>query len=243
MPESAGANVHLYRILQALDQFQPHHIVIDAISSSLRMGSAHTAFDFAIRLVSHCKERGITALFTVQLEGLGTMSDISGLNVSSLVDTVLALRYIDVGGEMNRMLIVIKARGRRHSNQYREFLITSSGVGIADIYVGEGGVLTGSARQEQEMKERIDVSRRRRTIKETETLLAVKKAARTASDKAFAAEIQRKEFELEALKSEEGQHQKGRETRAVLRGTEPARGRRKARRPSPPAPAKEGRQP
>lgn len=238
MPESAGVDVHLYRILQAIDQFKPDHLVVDAISSSLRMGAEHTAFDFAIRLVSICKEMGVTSLFTVQLEGLGDMSDISGLNISSLADTVMALRYIDVGGEMNRMLLVVKARGRRHSNQYREFLITSQGVGIADVYVGEGGVLTGSARQEQEMKERIVVSRRRRIIKETEAELVVKKTARKASDQALAADILKKELELEALRAEESQHLNGRESRAALRGTKLIRGRRKTQ-----PPAKGGRQP
>jgi len=93
--------------------------------------------------------------------------------------------------------------------------------------VGEGGVLTGSARQEQEMKERIVVSRRRRTIKETEAELAVKKAVRKASDQALVAEIVKKELELETLKAEETQHRNGRVARAELRGTEPARGRRK----------------
>jgi circadian clock protein KaiC len=148
----------------------------------------------------------------------------------------MALRYIDVGGEMNRMLLVIKARGRRHSNQYREFLITSQGIGIADVYVGEGGVLTGSARQEQEMKERIAVSRRRRTIKETEAELAVKKAARKSNDQALAAEILKNELDLEALKAEETMHRNGREARAGLRGTKSAKNRRKL-----PPPAKGGK--
>ncbi len=231
MPESAGANVHLYRILQAVDQFKPHHVVVDAISSSHRMGSEQTAFDFAIRMVSLFKEMGITALFTAQLEGLDSMADISGLNISSLADTVMALRYIDVGGEMNRMLLIVKARGRQHSNQYREFLITSQGISLADVYVGEGGVLTGSARQEQEMKEHIAASRRRRAIKEKEAELAARKAARKSSDLALETEILRNELDLEALKDEETMHQNGRKTRSTLRGTDLAMGRRK--RPSP----------
>jgi circadian clock protein KaiC len=223
MPESAGANVHLYRILKAVDEFKPDHLVIDAMSSSLRMGAEHTAFDFAIRLVSICKELGVTAVLTAQLEGLGGMVDISGLNISSLADTVMALRYIDVGGEMNRMLLVVKARGRRHSNQYREFLISSGGIGLADIYVGEGGVLTGSARQEQEMKDSVSLSRRRQAIKEHEAEIAVKKAARKASDLVLLAEIQKKGLELDALKAEEALHLRGREVRAGLRGAEPVK--------------------
>jgi len=43
-----------------------------------------------------------------------------------------------------------------HSNQIREFLLTSHGIELSDVYVGPQGVLTGSARQAQEAKERSD---------------------------------------------------------------------------------------
>jgi circadian clock protein KaiC len=43
-----------------------------------------------------------------------------------------------------------------HSNQIREFLLTSQGIELADVYVGPQGVLTGSARQAQEARERFD---------------------------------------------------------------------------------------
>jgi circadian clock protein KaiC len=41
-----------------------------------------------------------------------------------------------------------------NTNQIREFLITGQGIELADVYVGDEGVLTGSARQAQEAKER-----------------------------------------------------------------------------------------
>jgi len=228
MPESAGSNVHLYRILQAVNQLKPDHVIVDAISSAQRMGSRQTAFDFAIRLVTILKKIGVTTLLTAQLEGLDSMSDVSGINISSFADTVLALRYIDVGGEMNRMLLVVKARGRRHSNQYREFIVTSQGISIADIYVGEGGVLTGSARQEQEMKEQLAISSRRRTIKEKEAELAVKKAAMESNILTHEAEILKSELKLEALKVDEAMYQNGREARSMIRSTDRAKGRRKS---------------
>jgi circadian clock protein KaiC len=43
-----------------------------------------------------------------------------------------------------------------HSNQIREFLMTSQGIELADVYVGPQGVLTGSARQAREAQERAD---------------------------------------------------------------------------------------
>ncbi len=51
-------------------------------------------------------------------------------------------------------MYVLKSRGTAHSNQVREFLITSRGVRLVDAYLGEEGVLTGSARLSQLNRER-----------------------------------------------------------------------------------------
>jgi circadian clock protein KaiC len=74
--------------------------------------------------------------------------------ISSLVDTWLLLRNIEIGGERNRGLYVLKSRGMAHSNQIREFLLTKQGVKLVDVYVGPSGVLTGSARLAQEADEK-----------------------------------------------------------------------------------------
>ena len=74
--------------------------------------------------------------------------------VSSLIDTWLVLRDVEAGGERNRGLYVIKSRGMQHSNQIREFLITSNGIDLLDVYAGPDGVLTGSLRASQEARDR-----------------------------------------------------------------------------------------
>lgn len=73
--------------------------------------------------------------------------------VSSLIDTWLLLRDIEIGGERNRGLYVLKSRGMAHSNQIREFRLTNHGIELLDVYVGAEGVLTGSARLSQETKD------------------------------------------------------------------------------------------
>jgi len=74
--------------------------------------------------------------------------------ITSLVDTWILVRTMEGNGEHNRVLSVLKSRGIAHSNQIREFLLTGQGIELADVYVGPEGVLTGSARQAQEAKER-----------------------------------------------------------------------------------------
>jgi circadian clock protein KaiC len=77
------------------------------------------------------------------------------------MDTWMLLKSIEVGGERNRALYVLKSRGMEHSNQIREFLLTNHGLKLLDVYLGPEGVLTGSARITQEGRERaLGTSRR-----------------------------------------------------------------------------------
>ena len=59
------------------------------------------------------------------------------------------MQDIEGNGERNRVLYVLKARGMAHSNQIREFLISSRGIDLVDAYIGPSGVLTGAARAAQ----------------------------------------------------------------------------------------------
>jgi circadian clock protein KaiC len=75
-------------------------------------------------------------------------------------------------GEHNRIMYVLKSRGMAHSNQIREFLLTSQGIELADVYVGPQGVLTGSARQAQEAQERSDGTARQDDLEQRRVSLA-----------------------------------------------------------------------
>src|SRR6201999_764174 len=76
------------------------------------------------------------------------------VGISSLIDTWLVLREIEISGERNRGLYVLKSRGMAHSNQIREFLLTDKGIKLIPAYLGREGVLTGSARVAQEAREK-----------------------------------------------------------------------------------------
>lgn len=133
MPEAFGTEKHLVRAFGAVDQFRPDHVVVDAISAFVRMGSSRAAFEFAMRLVSMCKDRGITVMLTNQ--SLGASDDresITGLGISSLVDAALWLRFVESGDAVKRNLLVIKSRGSNHSHSYHEFRITDKGIDVVD---------------------------------------------------------------------------------------------------------------
>jgi len=105
-----------------------------------------------MRLVDFLKMKEITGLFTNLTAGGGALEQ-TDIAISSLIDTWILLRDIEIGGERNRGMYILKSRGMAHSNQIREFLITDHGIELRDVYVGSGGVLTGSARLAQEAQE------------------------------------------------------------------------------------------
>lgn len=130
MPESQGIEEHLIQAFCEIERFQPKHLIIDAISACRRMGSSHAAFDYLLRLVDHCKKRGITVLLT-NLSGASDAKDeLTGFDLSSVIDTVIILRNVESHGRFIRELAILKSRGRAHSNRVHEFRITSHGIKI-----------------------------------------------------------------------------------------------------------------
>jgi circadian clock protein KaiC len=153
-PSILGLEAHLFSMQKSVDEFAPSVVVMDPVSDFLRVGTGAEVAAMLMRQVDFLKGRGVTALFTsLNAENEPARAD---QQLASLVDTWLHVKNTEGNGEHNRVLYVLKSRGMAHSNQIREFLLTSHGIELADVYVGPQGVLTGSARQAQEAKERSD---------------------------------------------------------------------------------------
>ena len=133
LPEAMGVEEHLFYSLKDIDEIQPQTVVVDAISACRRMGSDQAAFEYLMRILNACKERGITCLYLNQTSGLEVVDDLSGLGISSLIDTVILLRHRPLGASMTRQLMVMKARGSKHSEQFHEFHITDRGIHLAQV--------------------------------------------------------------------------------------------------------------
>jgi circadian clock protein KaiC len=169
-PDAHGLEMHLAVLHKLVEKLQPHSVVIDPITTFANMGSSREIEAMLIRLIDFLKSRQITAFFTSLTRG-GNALEQSESGISSIIDTWMLLRDIELGGERNRGLYVLKSRGMSHSNQIREFLLTARGVELKDVYVGPEGVLTGSMRLAQEAREQAvaltrqqEIERRQRDI-------------------------------------------------------------------------------
>ena len=151
-PTFSGLEMQLTMMHKAINAFKPQVVIVDPLNSFIIGGNDTEVKAMLMRLVDFLKMQQITALFT-SLTTSGSELEQSEVAISSLIDTWLLLRDIEIGGERNRGLYVLKSRGMVHSNQIREFLLTDHGVELRDVYVGPSGVLAGSARLAQEAQE------------------------------------------------------------------------------------------
>jgi circadian clock protein KaiC len=186
-----GLEMHLAVFHKLVQEFKPQVVVIDPITNLIQAGSSGEPAAMLTRLIDFLKAGGITALLNNLTSGEGTL-EVSETGISSLADTWLLLRDIESSGERNRAMYILKSRGMAHSNQIREFLLTSRGVDLADVYVGPEGVLTGSARQSQEAREKADALSQRQQLEGKQRERERKREALEARILAM-----RKEFEAE----------------------------------------------
>ena len=232
-PTLHGIEMHLATIHKMVDDFKPQVVIIDPISNFSSAGTLADAEAMLLRLIDFLKAQQITAMF-VNLTAGGNAWEKTDLGVSSLIDTWILLRDIELAGERNRGLYVLKSRGMKHSNQIREFLITSEGIRLEDVYVGPEGVLTGSMRAAQEDRERAAALAQGQEAIRKQRELARRRAGLEAQIAALRAEFEAVEDEsriaAELEKARAQQLEKNRSAAAVRRGAEAAevnKGKRK----------------
>jgi circadian clock protein KaiC len=155
-PTAYSLEMHLSMMIKLIEDFEPQVIAVDPISNLYPIGDDIQVRSMLMRLIDYAKSQQITGLFTNLSADEATNPyaiEATQLHVSSLMDTWIILKNIEGNGERNRTFSIIKARGIAHSNQLREFLLTSQGIQLLNLYKGTEGVLFGSARIAQESRE------------------------------------------------------------------------------------------
>jgi circadian clock protein KaiC len=182
-PSLYGLEMHLLTFHKVIEEFKPQVFIVDPISNLSAAGTSAEVKSILTRLIDYLKMKNITSFLTDLTHFVGSLEHTSE-EISSLIDTWLLLRDIELNGERNRGLYILKSRGMAHSNQIQEFLLTNQGIGLIDIYTGSGEVLTGSARATQEAGEKAsdlvrwrEVDRRLREQERKKNALEAKIAA------------------------------------------------------------------
>ena len=191
-PTFYGLESYLTAMHRAVNDFKPKVVVIDPLSSFIIGTNQFEAKSMIMRMVDFLKNNHISVFMTHLTTGV---TDYTGIDISSLIDTWLLLRDIELGGERNRGMYILKSRGMSHSNQIREFKLTNHGVELLDVYVGPEGVLTGSSRITKESKEKAEQLLRNQDIENQQLTLERKRKAINAQIDFLKAEFDAEEIE------------------------------------------------
>ena len=202
-PTFYGLEMHLAVTHKAVNAFKPDVVILDPINTFVIGDKENEVKTMLMRIVDFLKLNQITALFTSLTSSEGALES-SDAGISSLIDTWLLLRDIELNGERNRGMYVLKSRGMANSNQIREFILTDHGVELREAYIGASGVLTGSARIAQEALENAEVLTRKQDIERRKRGLERKRNVLETRIASLNAEFESEEFEAtKMIKSEQ----------------------------------------
>ncbi len=201
-PTFYSLEMHLAVMLREIVRFDPSLVVLDPISAFMESGDRREVQAMLLRMVDYLKSRGTTAVFTHLMHSQdGNVATDAGL--SSLMDAWILLLNREVSGEFNRELYLLKARGVSHSNQVREFVMSSDGIKLMRPHLGENGALTGSARKYAEAEARRQEGQRLARLAAAQDQIDQRRRRTQSEIAALQADLEAEETSLRRLIAEE----------------------------------------
>jgi len=156
-PLDLSVDETLQELLAAVERTSAKRVVIDSlVGFEMALAPAFRA-DFReslYRMLGALTRSGVTVLSTVEVEETFTALPFSSYTVSFLTDDIIRLRYVEIAGQLRKILMVIKMRGGDHCKDIREYEITSKGLtiggdlrGYTQLTSGIPSALEGQAQQ------------------------------------------------------------------------------------------------
>jgi circadian clock protein KaiC len=127
-----------------IEGFRPNRVAVDSLSALERVSTNKGFREFVISLTSFIKHQEIAGLFTATSPSLMGGSSVTETHISTITDSIILLRYVEMYGEMKRGLTVLKMRGSTHNKDIREFSIDDRGMHIGKPFRNVNGILTGN---------------------------------------------------------------------------------------------------
>jgi circadian clock protein KaiC len=137
----------LHEIVEAIHRLKARRLVIDSLSGFELALAPTFREDFReslYRMVAVLTGMGITMMMTAELEDSYVDLRFSPHGTAFLTDAIIMQRYIQLKGQLQRIMAVVKVRGSVHSKDLRAFEITDQGIVMGETLRGYEGLLTGS---------------------------------------------------------------------------------------------------
>ncbi len=137
----------LNEIIETIHRLKARRVVIDSLSGFELALAPTFREDFReslYRMVTVLTGMGITMMMTAEVEDSYTDLRFSPHGTAFLTDAIIMQRYIELKGQLQRVMAVVKVRGSAHSKDLRAFEITEKGIVMGETLGGYEGLLTGS---------------------------------------------------------------------------------------------------
>jgi circadian clock protein KaiC len=142
-PHAMPMEDHLLHMSDLVEEFQPQRVAVDGLSALERVFTLRAYREFVISFTSNLKRRGTSGLFTSTTPSLLGGGSVTEKHISTLTDSIILLRYVEMFGEMLRSITVLKMRGSEHDKRLREFTIDGTGMHIGEPFRRVSGILSG----------------------------------------------------------------------------------------------------
>lgn len=145
-PERMGLEDLLVAIETDIERHDPQRVVIDSLTAVENSTSPDAFRDLVIGIAAFLKARGVAALMITTPPDLMGADAVSGVEISTMTDGIVLLRYVELDGELRRAIMVLKMRGTAHDRSLHEFEMTNEGIRVRKPLRGVSGMLGGTAR-------------------------------------------------------------------------------------------------
>lgn len=143
-PEIAALEDHLINMQEEIDRFKPTRVAVDSLSALERISVVKNFREFVLSLTETLKRHEIAGLFTSTTPSLLGGQSVTEAHISTITDSIILLRYVEMFGEMKRGITVLKMRGSRHDKNIKEYVIDDRGMGIGKSFANVTGILSGA---------------------------------------------------------------------------------------------------
>jgi circadian clock protein KaiC len=135
-----------YELTAAIERLQAQRVVIDSLSGfelALAPTFREEFRESLYRLVAALTGMGVTVMMTAELEDTYTHLRFSPHGTAFLTDAIILQRYLELGGQLQRVMAVVKVRASAHSKDLRLFEISADGITLGERVADYEGLLTG----------------------------------------------------------------------------------------------------
>lgn len=132
-PLDLSVDEAMQEILEAIKRIGAKRLAIDSLvgfEMALAPGFRADFRESLYRMIAALTGAGVTILSTAEVEDKFTEMSLSHYTISFLTDDLIRLRYVEIDGQLRKVMVVIKMRGGNHSKDIREYVITDRGVDV-----------------------------------------------------------------------------------------------------------------